>query len=148
MTSVLGVDGWRGAWVAVRVSWSGDEDGPARILGWDAGRFSDLVHDDDTVIAVDMPIGLPDGAEPRACDLEAQQALGRQRGSIFLAPPRATLSARDPREFQRIHRSLRGVGAGLPVWGIVPKMREVNRALEADPELQKRVESDAHSEQP
>lgn len=90
-------------------------------------------------VAVDMPIGLPGDAAPRACDLEAKQALGAQRSSIFLAPPRRTLDAPTPTEFQRLHREIRGVGAGLPVWGIVPKMREVNLILEADPQLQDRV---------
>ena len=29
-----------------------------------------------------------------------------------------------------MHREIRGKGAGLPVWGIVPKMLEVNRLME------------------
>jgi predicted RNase H-like nuclease len=39
-----------------------------------------------------------------------------------------------------MHRQLRnGAGAGLPVWGIVPKMREVNLTFESDPALQSRA---------
>jgi len=33
-------------------------------------------------------------------------------------------------EFQSLHKEIRGVGAELPVWGIVPKILEVNRILE------------------
>jgi predicted RNase H-like nuclease len=95
------------------------------------------------VVAVDMPIGLPDGGDIRECDLCAQNALGRQRSSVFLAPPRSCLEAKDPTEFQKIHQTARSKGAGLPVWGIVPKIIEVNFLLEerikTDPRLQDRI---------
>ena len=95
------------------------------------------------VVAVDMPIGLPDGSELRDCDLSAQKALGRKRSSVFLTPPRSSIEAESGPEFQSMHRASRGIGAGYPVWGIVPKMLEVNRILEghitSDPALQDRV---------
>jgi len=90
-----------------------------------------------------MPIGLPDGSDIRDCDLSAQKALGCQRSSVFLTPPRSCLEAPGPVEFQSMHKEIRGIGAGLPVWGIVPKIREVNRIIEGriagDATLQDRV---------
>jgi predicted RNase H-like nuclease len=42
-----------------------------------------------------------------------------------------------------MHREIRGKGSGLPVWGIVPKMLEVNRLMEErvanDPAVQGRI---------
>jgi predicted RNase H-like nuclease len=90
-----------------------------------------------------MPIGLPDGNELRDCDLSAQQALGIKRSSVFLTPPRSCVEAASPQEFQSIHRGIMGKGAGLPVWGIVPKILEVNRTLEdriaSNPIIQHRI---------
>jgi len=62
----------------------------------------------------------------------------------LLLPAVASKSA-NPREFQALHREIRGIGAGLPVWGIVPKMLEVNLAIERHPSLQQRI-FEFHSE--
>ena len=135
---LAGVDGCRNGWiVALATDWPCLQ--PVELLfcpDFEAVLAATAACE---AVAVDMPIGLPDGPAPRPCDLEAQQALGAQRSSIFLAPPRQILLASSPAEFQRLHREIRGVGAGLPVWGIVPKMREVNEALEKQPSLQDRV---------
>jgi len=89
-------------------------------------------------VAVDIPIGLPSGHHLRACDLEAKKQLsGHNASALFYAPPRETFGARSPREFQRLHRRLRGTGAALPVWGFLPKVKEAD--LEMTPALQRRV---------
>jgi predicted RNase H-like nuclease len=85
-----------------------------------------------------MPIGLPSGGEPRTCDLEARNALGKSgQTRFFLCPPRQCLDADTPEEFQKRFKKLTGKGAGLPVWGIVRKIKEVD--AEMTPELQDRV---------
>jgi predicted RNase H-like nuclease len=45
------------------------------------------------VIAVDMPIGLPEQAERggRACDVEARRRLGDRQSSVFSVPARAAV---------------------------------------------------------
>ena len=81
-------------------------------------------------IAVDIPIGLPSGASMRHCDVEAKKLLvGGNPSSLFYAPPAETLDAETPADFQRLHRAARNVGAGLPVWGILPKVKEANVAM-------------------
>ena len=90
------------------------------------------------VVMVDMPIGLPDGARPRACDLQAQDMLGAAaKKSVFPAPPRSSLGASTPVQFQALYRQARGKGAPVPLWGIVPKILEVDAAMTAN--LQSRV---------
>ena len=89
-------------------------------------------------VAVDIPIGLPSGAQPRPCDLAARQRLGGAAAArVFFAPPRGTLTAQSPQQFQSLHRQLTGKAASLPVWGIVPKLREVDATM--TPQLQQRI---------
>jgi predicted RNase H-like nuclease len=135
---LAGVDGCRNGWIVARAAgWSVSDQLQIEFCRSFA-EVLDLTKQSQAV-AVDMPIGLPDDGAPRACDLAARQMLGSQRSSVFLAPPRRCLDAKTPQEFQRIHREIRGVGAGLPVWGIVPKMLEVNIAFEREPGLQNRI---------
>jgi predicted RNase H-like nuclease len=139
---LAGVDGCHKGWiVAFGQSWPCHE--PVRIEF--CPDFKSVLEATQTceVVAVDMPIGLPDGSELRECDFDARKALGPKRSSVFLTPPRSCIEAPGPVEFQSMHREIRGKGAGLPVWGIVPKIREVNRILEeriaSEPTLQDRI---------
>src|SRR6202521_778926 len=139
---LAGVDGCNKGWVvAFGQSWPCHE--PVRIEF--CPDFKAVLEDTQAceVVAVDMPIGLPDGSELRDCDLGAQKALASKRSSVFLTPPRSCIEAPGPVEFQSMHREIRGKGAGLPVWGIVPKMLEVNRLMEervaSDPTVQDRI---------
>lgn len=144
---LAGIDACKGGWVvALAPGWP--LAAPPRIL---------LLPDFAAVLravahcpcaGLDMPVGLPSGAGVRRCDLLAREELLRLAGPaetaargtgsrVFLAPPRETLAAATPGRFQALHRAARGVGAGLPVWGIVPRLREVDAAM--TPALQERV---------
>ncbi len=92
MTTTLGVDGWSGAWVAVRVART--RSGPVRILGWQSGRFADLLGDDDAVIGVDIPVGLAERGQ-RRCDLAARSALRPAGSRIFVTAARAAWACPD-----------------------------------------------------
>jgi predicted RNase H-like nuclease len=82
------------------------------------------------MVVVDMPIGLPSGAEARACDLKAQEILGNSgRPRLFLCPPQESLGARTPVEFQACVEKLTGRKAALPVWGIVGRIKEVDSVI-------------------
>jgi predicted RNase H-like nuclease len=85
---VVGVDGTRGGWVAVRLT-----DG--KFAG---GRlfsaFCVLMRDfpEAAVLAVDIPIGLPPRGRRRA-DEEARRVLEFRRNSVFFVPPRSVLES-------------------------------------------------------
>jgi len=98
---VVGVDGSRGGWVAVRLA----DGGFAEARFFD--KFSDLAqaYSQATVIAVDIPIGLPD-RNRRAADERAREVLGGRRNSVFFTPPRRSLEARDFDEAVKVARSL------------------------------------------
>ena len=129
--AVLGVDGCPGGWVAARV----DEAG----LTWHTGDFAALLRLDATVVAVDIPIGLPPDGRRRAADLEAREALGPQRSSVFFAPPRVVLEAVDQPDATRLSRGAGSTGVSIQLFHILGKVAEVDALLQADPSAAARV---------
>jgi len=120
MACVAGVDGCPAGWIVVLVS---SEEGtePRLVL---CKSFDEILclQPRPRVIVIDIPIGLLDERVPggRDCDREARMLLGRPRSSsVFLAPPRAALSARS-------YDDARPHGLTLQAFGILPKVREVD----------------------
>jgi predicted RNase H-like nuclease len=98
--AVLGVDGWRGAWVGALL------DGRSvRLLALpDAAAV--LAVPGVAVVAIDMPIGLSEDGV-RACDVAARDLL-RPTGaasSVFPSPVRAVLAARDYAHARELSRA-------------------------------------------
>ncbi len=63
---------------------------------------------DIEVIAIDIPIGLPETG-PRECDVLARRLLGRARASsVFPAPIRAVLGAKDYQQACAIRHKIEG----------------------------------------
>lgn len=94
-------------------------------------RFVEVLGLVDGIVAVDMPIGLPEVGSRRACDTEARQALGPRRSSVFPAPSRKALAARSFAET---------TGLSIQAWNLIPKVTEVDqlwepRVREVSPEL-------------
>jgi predicted RNase H-like nuclease len=125
MPPVAGVDGCRGGWIVVH-------DGRASVHPDFAVVLAALT--DDTVVAVDMPIGLVDAHEPggRLVDRTARVQLGPKRNSVFSAPPRCALGARTLPDARR-----RGARLTLQTLNLLPRIEDVDRVM--TPELQSRV---------
>ena len=85
--------------------------------------------DDSDRIFVDIPIGLPDGAEGRLCDKESRQRLRARRSSVFPVPVRAALAAETYEEAKRISREASGKQLSRQTFAIVPKIRKVDKLL-------------------
>lgn len=138
---VVGVDGYRGGWVAA--AWDVDVDHLALRVH---ASFAELLaaHDEAAVIGVDMPIGLPDNA-PRACDRLARQLLGPRRASVFSAPCRALLGVSDYAAALALSRRLTGRGLSLQTFHLLPKIAEVDAALQAGLAMQGRI-AEVHPE--
>jgi predicted RNase H-like nuclease len=122
---VAGVDGCRGGWVVVHDGRATVHPDFASVLG---------AVPDDTVVAVDMPIGLADRHEPggREVDRAARIELGPKRSSVFSAPPRSVLGARTLPDARR-----RGGRLTLQALNLLPRIEDVDRVM--TPELQSRV---------
>jgi predicted RNase H-like nuclease len=138
---IASADGCKGGWVvAIADGWPCKES-PRLLI---CKNFAEVVSETKSCSAtvVDMPIGLPAGPPAdeghRQCDKDAREKLGRHGWNrVFLVPPRRTLEAQSLVEFQSSHASLLNCGAGLPVWGIVSKLKEVDQAM--TPALQDRI---------
>lgn len=138
MATVLGVDGCPGGWVGALV----DPDGTLR---WHVDDLAGLLALDADAVAVDIPIGLPAGAVRRTADVQARGRLGPQRSSVFHAPPRAALPARDHATSSALSRAVGGAGLSVQTFHLLGKIREMDELLATDPRLHGRV-VEAHPE--
>ena len=120
--TAYGVDGCRAGWFFVAIEPSGG-------IRWGVvPMLADLVRTvgDSDRIFVDIPIGLPEGAESRACDRDARRRLGRRGTSVFPAPARAVLGIDTFEDANRTSRAAAGKGISRQAFAIVPKIREID----------------------
>jgi predicted RNase H-like nuclease len=101
--AVLGVDGWRGAWVGALLS------GRSVTLLALPDVAAVLAVADVEMVGIDMPIGLSDDGA-RACDVAARELLAGlgAAGSVFPAPVRAVLGVRDYAHARELSRAATG----------------------------------------
>lgn len=149
--TIAGVDGCKAGWIAVALAPAGT------ITATVFPTFTALIDalPADAVIAVDMPIGLPDFTEPggRGPERLVRRFLGERQSSVFSIPSRAALYAfTEP--FTTVERWYEGHrlaskaaratsdpprGVSIQAYGIFPKIREIDVLLIARPELRSRV---------
>jgi predicted RNase H-like nuclease len=96
--AVLGVDGWRGAWVGALL------DGRTVTLLALHDVAAVLAVPDVELIAIDMPIGLSETGA-RACDVQARALLAGAASSVFPTPVRAVLDTDDYAEARTLSRA-------------------------------------------
>jgi predicted RNase H-like nuclease len=133
---VLGVDVFRHGWVALMLS-----DGAyAHASAHSTFREVLTRYPTCAAIAVDMPIGLPEGVEPRLADLQARAFVGPRRSSVFETVPRAALEAPTHAEAVRRCQELIGRGLSAQSYALAAKIFEVeeskdDRVWEVHPEV-------------
>lgn len=125
--AVLGVDGWRGAWVGARL------DGRRVTLLALADVAAVLAVRDVDLVAIDMPIGLSDDGV-RACDVDARRRLGRAGSSVFPAPLRPVLEASDYAHACATSVAASGKALSKQAWNLVPAIRSLDAALGDPPD--------------
>jgi predicted RNase H-like nuclease len=125
--AVLGVDGWRGAWVGALL------EGRSVTLLALPDVPAVLTVPDVELVAIDMPIGLSEDGR-RRCDDEARQLLGRAGSSVFPAPVRPVLAAVDHADACRISREHSGRALSVQAWNLVPAIRSLDHALGSPPD--------------
>ncbi|UCG73207.1 MAG: DUF429 domain-containing protein [Chromatiales bacterium] len=141
MQTAIGIDGCRDGWFYFRF------DGETATFGFSptiAGIVDNLPV--DACVLVDMPIGLrARGKKERECDRAAREMLGPRRSSVFAAPVRPILKAKDYQGALAQSRRLTGRGLSRQSWNLVPKIRELDELLKAQPELARQL-LEAHPE--
>ena len=134
--AVLGVDGWRGAWVGARL------DGRTVQLLALPDVAAVLAVPDVEVVGIDMPIGLSDDGV-RACDVAARDLL-RPYGaasSVFPTPVRSVLATDDYAEARALSRAATHPprAPSAQSFQLVKAIRSLDDAL-GDPPLEKGAE--------
>lgn len=126
--AAVGVDACKRGWVAVVL-----RDGRPTGVHFlpTIGDIADSVPDAD-VIAIDIPIGLPDAGR-RQADLAAKAMLGERQNSVFMTPVRAALEAPSYAAARAIATELTGVGISQQSFALRSKIFEVEQWLSAAP---------------
>ena len=119
---IAGLDGCRDGWIAAI-----EESGTTRLQ---ILRSLDELFENPALVAavIDIPIGLPN-AGPRCCDLQARKLLPPRASSVFPAPLRSMLAARDHGEASRLRFAAEGKRCSVQLAMILPKIREVDSLL-------------------
>lgn len=137
---VMGVDACKRGWIAIVI-----EDG---VTGaYFAEDIQMLIARADAdgpldVVAVDMPIGLPDRGH-RQADVLARAAIGPLWPAVFMTPVREALMAADHATASAINRERTGQGISIQAFGLKPKLLQVEqwvrqttvRVVEIHPEV-------------
>jgi predicted RNase H-like nuclease len=122
---VAGVDGYRGGWVAVVL------DAGGRLEVRTARGFDELLGLSVDVIAVDIPISLPESA-PRLADVDARRFVGRRASSVFPTPPRAVLEAETFAEACERAQTLTGKAISRQSFALRKRILELDTLAEQD----------------
>jgi predicted RNase H-like nuclease len=149
--TIAGADGCRAGWIAVILAPGG---GPGvRTFPSFSGLLDALP--DDALVAVDMPIGLPDFTKRggRGPETRVRAFLGERQSSVFSIPSRAAVYAfAEP--FTTVERWYEGHriageaaratsdpprGVSIQAFAIFSKIREIDALLIERPELRRRV---------
>ncbi len=138
MTWLAGVDGCRAGWVMALVR----PEGPEAVIRV-VPHFADVLAEGCDIIAVDMPIGLPERAGPggRGPERLVRRKLPGRSSSVFSVPSRAAIYAADYAEACRIALATSDPPRALSrqLFNIMPRIREVDAALRAEPAMVPRV---------
>lgn len=128
MTWIAGVDGFKSQWCAVLQNID-TEELRVRIVPTFAGLLS--LAEAPAIVAVDIPIGLPEFAVPggRSCEREARRVLGPRVSSVFSAVGRQVIGEASQPDANRASRAAGGLGVGAQAWGLAAKLREADAAM-------------------
>jgi threonine dehydratase len=138
---VAGVDGCRAGWIAVFMR--ADDPRTHRIVT--APTIAGIVDapEGPAIVAVDMPIGLPDrtSGSGRPPEQLIRPLLGQRQSSVFAIPSRQAVEAGDYGEACTIAAATSDPPRKVSRQGfaIFPKIREIDALLRARPDLVPRI---------
>ncbi|WP_261885313.1 DUF429 domain-containing protein [Vibrio pomeroyi] len=128
----IGIDGCKAGWIAWIVS---DNQAPVfKVVKALDELASDLIG---STTLIDMPIGFSDAQTPdRLCDKAARRFLTSKRGSsVFPVPCREAVYQTDYITACNANVQQLGKKFSKQTWGIVPKIRELDKLIDDHPNL-------------
>lgn len=139
MARIAGVDGCKAGWIAAMLDLATNAPPILRVVS----DFAELLTEKPALIAVDMPIGLPDriGGSGRGPEQLVRPLLGQRQSSVFSIPARAAVEALDYGEACRLALATSQPPRKVSQQGfhLFPRIREIDGLLRAEPTLCKRV---------
>jgi predicted RNase H-like nuclease len=103
--------------------------------------FAEALHVDAEVVAVDVPIGIPE-TPTREADVAARRFVGPRASSVFPTPSRPVLEAPTYAEARRVAVELTGKSVSAQTYALAPRILEVDehachdqRLIEVHPEV-------------
>ncbi|HUB63494.1 MAG TPA: DUF429 domain-containing protein [Methylocella sp.] len=140
---ITGVDGCKAGWIAV--TFPPDAPGRAEVKVFDTFASLAGALQRDRVIAIDMPIGLPEHAIKggRKPDWRAKTFLGPRRGSVFLVPSRQAVYTYEE-GYARVcdvarETSVPPRAPSIQAYSIFPRIQQIDQMLRQDEVLRRRV---------
>jgi predicted RNase H-like nuclease len=120
---VLGVDACKAGWIGIAL-------GSGHVAAYTAARIDELVAAVSAdgrveVVAIDIPIGLPD-AGTRQADQLARAVVGARWSSVFKTPVLEALLAPDHPTAIAINRRLTGAGVSAQAFALRAKLLQVD----------------------
>ncbi len=127
---MLGADGCPDHWVVAEVDAAAPRE--QRTVRWHLLPVdpAELLALSAVAVAIDVPIGLPPTGS-RPCDDAARELLGPARSSVFYTPSRPVLEAADSHAACTLAWSRGELAPSRQLWGIQPRIRAVDRTLQA-----------------
>jgi predicted RNase H-like nuclease len=127
---VLGVDSCKSGWIGIALS-------EGAVSAYTATEIDGLVEEAAAggpvaVVAVDIPIGLPDTGR-RQADVLARKAVGPRWPSVFMTPVRPALEAADYATAADLSRRLSGEGISSQAFALQAKILQVDRWVRDTP---------------
>jgi predicted RNase H-like nuclease len=137
---VLGVDACKAGWFGITLAGGRT----SAVVAPTIGELVELAEAADAVevVAIDIPIGLPDRSRRKA-DVLARKAVGPLGSSVFITPVRAALHEPDQASATVRNRALTGEGVSVQAFGLKAKLHQVeawvrrdsHRVVEVHPEV-------------
>ena len=135
--TAVGIDGCHAGWIAAIREPGG------QLRSQLAAHVTEILDPlpPDSVILIDMIIGLPEAGESqRECDQQARRRLRPHGSRFFPAPPRAAIGSASYPEACRLARAATGKAISKQCWHLFQKIRELDtvsdfRIRESHPEL-------------
>jgi predicted RNase H-like nuclease len=127
---VLGVDACKSGWVGIALT-------ERSVSAYAAAEITALVEDAAAdgpleVVAVDIPIGLPDMGR-RQADVLARKAVGPLWASVFMTPVRPAMEASDYAAAAEASHRLAGEGISRQAFALQVKVLQVDRWVRKAP---------------
>jgi threonine dehydratase/predicted RNase H-like nuclease len=141
MSWIAGIDGCKAGWIAAILN----DDRPERPVLRIVASLAELLArgEPPALIAIDMPIGLPDrvAGSGRGPEQLVRPLLGQRQSSVFSIPARAAVEAADYVQACRLALTASDPPRKVSQQGfhLFPKIREIDTLLRAAPELRNRI---------